>query len=147
LGRNSPGEPSPLSPKSAPISGTTLLPKTRTWQGIRYAEAEGVREIDIGPKTEVNPKLKERINERVKEWQKGKGTRVHLTQIHPWVDWQHRRYFYSTSSNESIIHAICVLHQLSPQNGHQVKFSLEFPNAPLGTIESLILHSMKAIAA
>jgi len=59
LGRNSPREPSPLSPGSAPIPGTTLLPKTRTWQGIRYAEAEGVREIDIAPNTEVNPKLNE----------------------------------------------------------------------------------------
>ena len=28
-----------------------------------------------------------------------------------------------------------------------MKFSLEFPNAPSGTIESLILHSLKAISA
>lgn len=115
---------------------------------IRHAENEGLKEVDLPAFQAVPEDLQQRIDERIKDWQKGrKGTQVHLTQIRPWIDHEHRRYFYSTSPDGSTIHALCVLHQLSPQNGYQVKFSLEFPNAPSGTIESLILHSLKAIAA
>ncbi|KFZ22686.1 hypothetical protein V502_02836 [Pseudogymnoascus sp. VKM F-4520 (FW-2644)] len=36
---------------------------------------------------------------------------------------------------------------VGPENGYQVKFSLEFPSAPSGTIESLNLFAMAAIVA
>ncbi len=114
---------------------------------IRHAENEGVKEIDVPTGSPVDQELQDKINARIQDWHNNrKGTQVHLTEIRPWIDWEHRRYFYSQGS-DGTIHAICVLHQLSPQNGYQVKFSLEFPGAPSGTIESLILHSMKAIAA
>jgi nondiscriminating aspartyl-tRNA synthetase len=114
---------------------------------IRHAENEGIKEIDVPPGIPVDEELVAKIDARIKDWHNNrKGTQVHLTQIRPWIDQEHRRYFYSQAS-DGTIHAICVLHQLSPQNGYQVKFSLEFPGAPSGTIESLILHSMKAIAA
>lgn len=115
---------------------------------IRHAENEGVKEIDVPSNEPVPEELVQKIDARIQDWHKGrKGTQVHLTQIRPWIDQEHRRYFYSTTPSDGKIHAIVVLHQLSPQNGYQVKFSLEFPGAPSGTIESLILHSLKAISA
>ena len=114
---------------------------------IRHAEKEGMKEIDI-PTTEPVPEdLRQKIDKRIQDWQRNrKGVQVHLTEIRPWIDQEHRRYYYSQTANGTI-QALVVLHQLSPQNGYQVKFSLEFPDAPSGTIESLILHSLKAIAA
>jgi nondiscriminating aspartyl-tRNA synthetase len=112
---------------------------------VRHAETEGIKNAEMT--SPLTDDFKQKVDARVQDWHKGrKGTQVHLTQIRPWVDETHRRYYYA-SDGDGNIHAICVLHQLSPQNGYQIKFSLEFPNAPSGTIESLILYSMKMIAA
>lgn len=114
---------------------------------LRHAEKEGIKMISVPWNEPIPEDLKKKIEGRIQDWKSNrKGTQIHLTEIRPWVDEQHRRYFYSQGS-DGTIHAICILHQLSPQNGYQVKFSLEFPNAPSGTIESLILFSMKSIAA
>lgn len=112
---------------------------------VRHAEKEGVKNAEmVSP---IPDGFRQNIDARVQDWHKGrKGTQVHLTQIRPWVDEAHRRYYYASGA-DGTIHAICVLHQLAPQNGYQIKFSLEFPGAPSGTIESLILYSMKQIAA
>ncbi|KAG0649017.1 Aspartyl-tRNA synthetase [Hyphodiscus hymeniophilus] len=114
---------------------------------VRHAEKEGVKNQEMSTKEAPLPDdFKAKVDARVQDWQKGrKGTQVHLTQIRPWVDEAHRRYYYAQGT-DGTIHAICVLHQLSPANGYQVKFSLEFPGAPSGTIESLILYAMKQIA-
>lgn len=114
---------------------------------VRHAETEGVKNMEMSQKEGPIPdEFKAKVDARVGDWQKNrKGTQVHLTQIRPWVDQEHRRYYYAQGS-DGTIHAICVLHQLSPQNGYQVKFSLEFPGAPSGTIESLILYAMRQIA-
>jgi aspartyl-tRNA synthetase len=113
---------------------------------VRHAEKEGVKNMEIPANQPIPDDFKEKVDARVKDWHAGrKGTQVHLTQIRPWVDREHRRYYYAQGP-DGTIHAICVLHQLSPQNGYQVKFSLEFPNAPSGTIESLILYAMKQIS-
>ena len=115
---------------------------------VRHAEKEGVKNSEMSTKEAPLPDdFKSKVDARVVDWHKNrKGTQVHLTQIRPWVDEAHRRYYYAQGA-DGTIHAICVLHQLSPQNGYQVKFSLEFPGAPSGTIESLILYSMRQIAA
>jgi nondiscriminating aspartyl-tRNA synthetase len=113
---------------------------------VRHAEKEGVKNMDLPSHKPIPAEFKEKVDARIKDWQKWrKGTQVHLTLIRPWIDEAHRRYYYAQGS-DGTIHAICVLHQLSPQNGYQVKFSLEFPGAPSGTIESLILYSMKQIS-
>jgi nondiscriminating aspartyl-tRNA synthetase len=117
---------------------------------LRHAESEGVKEVEIPANEPVPDELKARIDARIQDWQtarKGRGSQVHLTEIRPWVDETHRRYFYSHTPSTNTIHAIVVMHQLAPQNGYQVKFSNEFPGAPSGTIESLILHAMRSIAA
>ncbi|KAH6680662.1 aspartyl-tRNA synthetase-like protein [Halenospora varia] len=114
---------------------------------VRHAEREGIKNMEIPSNEPVPEELKAKIDEGIQNWQKGrKGTQVHLTQIRPWIDQAHRRYYYAIGANDSI-HAIVVLHQLSPKNGYQVKFSLEFPSAPSGTIESLILYALRQISA
>ncbi|KAF7862629.1 hypothetical protein EAF04_007502 [Stromatinia cepivora] len=114
---------------------------------IRHAEKEGIKLQTLPFNEPVPDDFKEKVNARVVDWQKNrKGTQVHLTEIRPWVDEAHRKYFYAQGP-DGTIHAINVLHQLSPENGYQVKFSLEFPNAPSGTVESLLLYSMKQLSA
>lgn len=114
---------------------------------LRHAEKEGIKQIALPSNEPVPEELTQKIDARVHDWQNNrKGTQIHLTQIRPWVDQEHRRYYYAQGT-DGTIHAIVVLHQLSPTNGYQVKFSLEFPGAPSGTIESLILFAMKSIAA
>lgn len=114
---------------------------------IRHAESEGVKEVEVPAGEKVSEEIRAKIDARIKDWQANrKGTQVHLTEIRPWVDEEHRRYFYSQTS-DGTIHAMVVMHQLAPQNGWQVKFSNEFPGAPSGTIESLILRAMRGVAA
>lgn len=117
---------------------------------IRHAEREGVKNFEW-PKTKpVSAELKERVNERIDAWKRSRkvGTQVHLTEVRPWIDEEHRRYFYATEGpRDGRINALLVLHQLAPENGYQVKFLLEFPGAPSGTIESLSLFAMSALVA
>ncbi|KAB8296690.1 hypothetical protein EYC80_002112 [Monilinia laxa] len=99
---------------------------------IRHAEKEGIKLQTLPFNEPVPEDFKEKVDARVRDWQKNrKGTQVHLTEIRPWADEAHRKYFYAQGP-DGTIHAINVLHQLSPENGYQVKFSLEFPNAPSG---------------
>jgi ergosteryl-3beta-O-L-aspartate synthase len=113
---------------------------------VRHAEKEGVKNMEISSSEPVPDDFKKKVDARIQDWHNNrKGTQVHLTLIRPWVDEAHRRYYYAQGP-DGTIQAICVLHQLSPQNGYQFKFSLEFPGAPSGTIESLILYSMKQIS-
>ena len=39
-----------------------------------------------------------------------------------------------------------MLAQLSPEHGWQIKYSLDFPGAPGGTIEYIVTHALKKIA-
>ncbi|KFY27476.1 hypothetical protein V493_03460 [Pseudogymnoascus sp. VKM F-4281 (FW-2241)] len=115
---------------------------------MRHAEREGVKNFQWPKTTPLPDELKERINKRIDEWKARRkaGAQVHLTEIRPWIDEEHRRYFYAADgSRDGRVHALLVLHQLSPQNGYQVKFLLEFPGAPSGTIESLNMFAMAAI--
>ncbi|KFY16359.1 hypothetical protein V492_01401 [Pseudogymnoascus sp. VKM F-4246] len=117
---------------------------------IRHAERERVKNFEW-PKTKpLKTELKTRVDQRIDEWKAKRkaGAQVHLTEIRPWIDEEHRRYFYAADgSRDGRVHALLVLHQLSPENGYQVKFLLEFPGAPSGTIESLNVFAMAAIVA
>jgi lysylphosphatidylglycerol synthetase-like protein (DUF2156 family) len=99
---------------------------------LNRAEREGVkvREVD-----EWTDDLKQRIEKRCQDWADNrKGTQVHLTGVRPFDDMEHRRYFYATDKDQNIC-AMVVLAQLSAAKGFQIKWALEFPNAPLGAIE------------
>lgn len=112
----------------------------------RHAEKEGVKLHDIPIGEPVPKDIQEKIDQRVQDWLKGrKGKQVHLTDVHPWQDMAHRQYHYSTTRDGQIA-GLVILAQLSPDHGWQIKFSLDFPGAPSGAIELLVLHALKACA-
>nr|POF26272.1 aspartate--trna ligase, cytoplasmic [Quercus suber] len=114
---------------------------------IRHAEKEGVKVHDVMLGTDVPQDFKDKIDARVQDWLKGrKGKQVHLTDVHPWQDSAHRQYHYCVNKEGTIV-SLVILAQLSPENGWQVKFSLEFPGAPNGAIEQNVMHALKAAAA
>ncbi|KAK4560812.1 aspartate--tRNA ligase dps1 [Recurvomyces mirabilis] len=113
----------------------------------RHAEKEGVKLHDIPIGTPVPEDIKQQVDQRVQDWLHGrKGKQVHLTDVHPWQDMPHRQYHYSTTK-DGVIAGLIILAQLSPDHGWQVKFSLDFPGAPSGAIEYLVLHALKACAS
>jgi len=102
--------------------------------------------IDFPLGAEVPQDVRDKVDARVEDWLKGrKGKQVHLTNIHPWQDIEHRQYHYSMDKEGTICALVC-LAQLSPDHGWQVKYSLDFPGAPSGTIEQLVMHALKKVA-
>lgn len=114
---------------------------------VWHAEKAGVKIIDL-PEGEEPPKdIQQKIDGLIRDWLANrKGKQVHISEITPWRDWQHRRYFYAQGTHGNIV-ALVVLSQLALSNGYQVKWSLDFPQAPSGTIEYITLHAVKAAAA
>ena len=114
---------------------------------IRHAEKEGVKVHDIPLDTPVPRDVREKVDQRVQDWLHGrKGKQVHLTDVHPWQDVAHRQYHYTTTP-DGTISGLVILAQLSPDHGWQIKFALDFPGAPSGAIEMLVMHALKAAAA
>jgi len=114
---------------------------------IRHAEKEGIKVTDIPNGKEVPQDIQEKIDKRVKDWLANrKGKQVHLTDVHPWQDVAHRQYHYGVTPDGQIT-GLVIMAQLSPDHGWQVKFSLDFPGAPSGSIEALVMHALKAAAA
>ena len=111
---------------------------------VRHAENEGVKIIDVKEGESVPEHVRSEIDQRVKEWLANRqGRQIHLSEITPWRDEAHRRYFYAQDKTGRIC-AVVVLAQLSLQHGYQVKYSLDFHDAPSGTIEYITLHAIKA---
>jgi aspartyl-tRNA synthetase len=114
---------------------------------IRHSEKEGVKIHDIPIGTPPSEEIKAKIDQRVKDWLANrKGKQVHLTDVHPWQDVEHRQYHYAVDK-EGTICGLVIMAQLSPEHGWQVKFSLDFPGAPSGSIEHLVMHALKQAAA
>jgi aspartyl-tRNA synthetase len=114
---------------------------------IRHAEKEGVKIHEAMIGEPVPQDIRDKIDARVKDWLAGrKGRQVHLTNIHPWQDMEHRQYHWSTTQ-DGIICALVVMAQLSPDHGWQVKYSLDFPGAPSGAIEQIVTHALKVVAS
>lgn len=104
------------------------------------AKSEGITVSEV----EITEEIQKRCDERIKEWlENRKGKQIHLTNINPWLDPEHRRYFLAEDSSHKI-HSLVVLAQLSSEHGYQVKYSLDFPGAPSGTIEYIITAAMEA---
>jgi lysylphosphatidylglycerol synthetase-like protein (DUF2156 family) len=103
---------------------------------VHRAERDGVKVHQVDDWTD---ELKQRIEQRCKDWSDNrKGTQVHLTGVRPFDDMEHRKYYYATDKDQNIC-AMVVLAQLSAAKGFQIKWALEFPNAPLGAIEVCII--------
>lgn len=113
----------------------------------RQAEDAGVTIHELPLNAPVPDDLRERCDKRIEDWKANrKGTKqVHITEVRPWVDMEHRRYLWA-ETKEGEIAALCVLHKLSPANGYQIKFALDFPGSPNGTIEALISGAIQSLA-
>ncbi|KXJ96131.1 hypothetical protein Micbo1qcDRAFT_158334 [Microdochium bolleyi] len=107
-----------------------------------------IRELGLGQ--DVPADVRARIDERIKEWEEGRKNsgrvQVHITDVRPWVDMAHRRYLWAEDKEGKIV-AICILHKLSPANGYQIKFALDFPGSPNGAIEALISKAIQSLSA
>ncbi|KAK4183561.1 putative aspartyl-tRNA synthetase [Podospora australis] len=112
----------------------------------KQAEDAGVT-IHEQPIDEIpSEELRKRIDKRIEDWKANrKGTQVHITEVRPWIDMEHRRYLWA-ETKEGEIAAFVILHKLSPKNGYQIKFALDFPGSPNGTIEALISASIQTLA-
>ena len=113
---------------------------------IRHAEKEGVKIRDIEIGTPVPQDVQDKVDHRIQDWLGNRKTHqhVHLTDVHPWQDMEHRQYSYATESDGTIC-ALVVMAQLAPKHGWQVKYSLDFPGATNGAIESLVIHALKTV--
>ncbi|OCF35797.1 aspartate-tRNA(Asn) ligase [Kwoniella heveanensis BCC8398] len=137
-------------------------------------EQRGVFKVS---EVELSDDFKRRADKRIEEWKNtrsSRGKQVHLTEIAPWRDPEHRRYFIaesdpksrqsngdaengtgkkqsngesdnSTSDGEPIIETLVVLTRLSPKHGYQLKWALDFPSAPHGAIESTVQAALSAV--
>ncbi|KAK1219266.1 aspartate--tRNA ligase dps1 [Marasmius sp. AFHP31] len=119
---------------------------------VRHAKREGVKVIET-KQGELPPEdIVKKVDERIKEWtaeRKNKGKQMHLTELAPWRDYEHRLYFVGVTyenGGDAKVHALVVLTQLSPQHGWQVKWALDFKDAPSGTIETTVLTALDAAA-
>jgi aspartyl-tRNA synthetase len=110
---------------------------------IRRTENEGIKIITQNQGEMVPDSVREAIDKRIQDWKENrKGTQVHLSEIHPWRDHEHRWYFYAVDK-EGTICAFVALVLISPTYGMQVKYTFDFPGSPNGVIESLITHAIQ----
>ncbi|KAI2640693.1 aspartyl-tRNA synthetase [Hypomontagnella submonticulosa] len=110
----------------------------------RRVEREGIMIHEV---VEPDEDFMRRADKAIQDWQssrQGKGKQVHLTEVRPWVNHEHRRYF--AAEKDGRVLSLVVLAQLAPRHGWQVKWALDFPNAPNGTIEVLVETALSALS-
>ncbi|PWN34547.1 aspartyl-tRNA synthetase [Meira miltonrushii] len=91
----------------------------------------------------VSDEQKKETEKCIEEWKskrKERGKQVHLTNVLPWQDEEHRSYFFVHEGTTLV--AMVILAQLSTRHGYQIKWALDFPNAPNGAIEYAITTAM-----
>lgn len=111
---------------------------------IRHARKEGVQVTNYGRK--VPDDVRKRCGERIEEWKANReGAQVHLSEITPFIDTEHRQYFVA-ADHEGKIHSLVVLAQLAPRWGIQVKWALDFPGSTNGSIELTVFTALKSAA-
>jgi hypothetical protein len=113
----------------------------------RQADDAGVTIHEQPVGEPLSQEFRDRCDKKIQEWKDNrKGSKqVHITEVRPWADMEHRRYLWAETKKGEIA-ALCVLHRLSPANGYQIKFALDFPGSPSGTIEALISATVQSLA-
>ena len=107
----------------------------------RRVEREGVKIHEV----KADEDFITRTTPAIEAWQKSrKGKQVHLTEVRPWIDQEHRRYF--AAEKDGKVHSLVVLHKLAPRHGWQVKWALDFPGAVNGAIEVLIQYALTCVS-
>ncbi|KAI7775619.1 aspartyl-trna synthetase [Diaporthe eres] len=115
----------------------------------RKVEREGIDIDELRPDED----FMRRTDAAIEQWmEKRKGKKqVHLTEIRPWVDTEHRRYFAAQKDvvedgkKVKKVMAVVILAQLAPRHGWQVKWALDFPGTPSGVIEATIQTALAAL--
>lgn len=111
---------------------------------IRHAKGEGIDVVDYGSK--IPDEVKSAVDQRIKDWQSNrKGEQVHLSEVTPWVDQEHRSY-YVAIDKDGKVHAMVVNAQLAIKHGVQLKWALDFPGSPNGVIEMTVQEALKGAA-
>lgn len=113
-------------------------------QLARRVERKGVEISEVQATDEVRAK----VDPRIEEWKSqrsDRGKQVHMTEVAPWRDSSHRKYFIA-ETKDGHVDAMVVLARLAPQNGWQVKWALDFPNSTNGAIEVLITRALESVA-
>lgn len=107
----------------------------------RRVEREGIKIHEV----KADDDFIARANPAIEAWKGSrKGKQVHLTEVRPWVDPEHRRYFAAEKDGKVL--SLVVLHKLAPRHGWQVKWALDFPGATNGAIEVLIGHALSTVS-
>ncbi|OTA59306.1 aspartyl-tRNA synthetase [Hypoxylon sp. EC38] len=92
--------------------------------------------------------VRARCDKRIADWKESRKGRkqVHITEVRPWVSMAHRRYLWAEDKNGEIV-GLVILHRLSPEHGYQIKFALDFPGSPSGSIEALISRAIQSLTS
>lgn len=113
---------------------------------IRHAENENVKIVTLQQGEMISNEIREKIDQRIQDWiANRKGTQIHLSEIEPWRDHEHRWYFYALDKNGNIC-AFVALVMLAPRYGMQIKYSFDFPGAPSGAIEYILTYAIQTAA-
>ncbi|KAH9904012.1 hypothetical protein F4778DRAFT_77058 [Xylariomycetidae sp. FL2044] len=112
----------------------------------RQAKNADVKIHEMGLGEGVPEEIRQKIDKRIEDWKEGrKGKKqVHITEVRPWISIPHRRYLWAEDKNGEIV-GLVILHRLSPANGYQIKFALDFPGSPSGSIEALVSRAIKSL--
>lgn len=106
----------------------------------RRVEREGVKIHEV----KADAEFIKRADPAIAEWKASrKGKQIHMTEVRPWIDMEHRRYF-AAEKDEKVL-AMVVLAKLSPKHGWQVKWALDFPGSVNGAIEVLVEHTLASV--
>ncbi|EPQ54212.1 aspartyl-tRNA synthetase [Gloeophyllum trabeum ATCC 11539] len=102
-------------------------------EGLQVAEIQG----------EVDKETRDELEKKLEEWRASRsGRQFHLTGVRPFDDMNHRLY-YIARDKEGRICALVVLAEIAAARGFQVKWALEFPGAPSGSIEYTLSYVIK----
>ncbi|KAI0388092.1 aspartyl-tRNA synthetase [Hypomontagnella monticulosa] len=114
----------------------------------RQAKDAGVKIHETALGEPVPDDVREKCDKRIEDWKEGRKGRkqVHITEVRPWISMAHRRYLWAEDKNGEIV-GLVILHRLSPEHGYQIKFALDFPGSPSGSIEALISRAIQSLTA
>ncbi|KAI2621193.1 aspartyl-tRNA synthetase [Hypoxylon sp. NC1633] len=114
----------------------------------RQAKDAGVKIYETALGQPIPDDVREKCDKRIEDWKEGRKGRkqVHITEVQPWISMAHRRYLWGEDKNGEIV-GLVILHRLSPEHGYQIKFALDFPGSPSGSIEALISRAIQSLTA
>ncbi|KAL8294006.1 hypothetical protein RB601_001530 [Gaeumannomyces tritici] len=125
-------------------------------RNARRVQREGIRIHEVRPEkdgcggggggspTSPSSSFRERTDRAIEQWRAARTTKqIHITEVRPWVDMDHRRYF--AAERDGAVLGLVVLARLAPRRGWQVKWALDMPGSPGGTIEALVDRALGAV--